>query len=210
MDFFDVINTRKTIRKYKEDHPPIEDVERIIDAGRLAPSATNTQNWKFIAIYNDDIKQKMLEALINKYDEIKEWEESKPYKNKIEFSKSYSVFFANAPVVIVAIETKKESYLNELFKSRNISQDNFREVRPDSSLLSMGAAIENMSLAAHSLGYGTCWMCAPMVANIEFKEILNIPKDDRIVSFLTVGIPEDNDIKSPFKKELKEIMTIIE
>lgn len=209
MDFFNVINTRKTIRKYKENHPPIEDIKRIIDAARLAPSATNTQNWKFIAVYDNKTKQELYEALIKKYDEITSWKESEPYKNKITFMKSYSEFFVNAPVVIVAVELKKESYMNDLFKEKGLSEEEFHQLRPDSSLLSMGAAIENMSLTAHALGYGTCWMCAPLVANYEYKKILNISKADRIVTFLTVGTPTDSTTPKPPKKTLEEIMQII-
>ena len=52
MDFFETINTRKTIRKYKPDMPDMDDVRKIIDAARVAPSATNSQNWQFIVIKN--------------------------------------------------------------------------------------------------------------------------------------------------------------
>lgn len=211
MDFFDVINTRKTIRKYKEDHPPIEDIKRIIDAGRLAPSATNTQNWKFIAIYNRDIKEKMVHTLIAKYEEIKSWKESEQFANKIEAYKSYSTFFIDAPVVIASIETQKDSsFMNDIYKARKVTAEDYQQSRPDSSLLSMGAAIENMSLAAHALGYGTCWMCAPIVAYKEFKQILNISEDDKIISLLTVGVPENSKVKSPPKKLLEEVIRIIE
>ena len=58
MEFFDVINTRKTIRKYKEEIPPLSDIKKIADAGRLAPSATNNQNWRFIAVFNKEIKNR--------------------------------------------------------------------------------------------------------------------------------------------------------
>lgn len=210
MDFFDAINTRKTIRKYKEDHPPIEDIKRIIDAGRLAPSATNTQNWKFIAIYNQNIKERMIQALLTKYEEIKCWKESATFIDKIEAYKNYSTFFKYAPVVIVAIETRKDSFMNNIYKARKVTAEEIQQARPDSSLLSMGAAIENMSLAAHALGYGTCWMCAPIVAYKEFKQVLNISEDDKIISLLTVGIPENSKVKSPPKKLLEEVMQIIE
>ena len=55
MDFFETINTRKTIRKYKSDMPNMEDIKKIIDAARLAPSATNSQNWQFIVIKNKEL-----------------------------------------------------------------------------------------------------------------------------------------------------------
>ena len=82
-------------------------------------------------------------------------------------------------------------------------------MRPNSSLLSIGAAVENMSLAAHALGYGTCWLCAPIVAYKKFKEILNLDEKSKIVSLLTVGIPEHNNFKSPPKKPLSEVMKIL-
>lgn len=210
MDFFDVINTRKTIRKYKEDHPPIEDIKRIIDAARLAPSAMNAQNWKFIAIYNDDIKRKMSDSVVKKYDEIAKWEESIPHRSRIEGSKSYSTFFVDAPVVIAVVELKKESYMNEILTKKGVPLGEISNLRPDSSLLSIGGAIENMSLAANALGYGSCWMCAPIIANEDFKEILNIEEDGKIVSLLTIGKPLQINAVSPSKKSLNEVMQIIE
>ena len=57
MDLFETISIRKTIRKYSNEQLPVEDIKRIINSARIAPSAVNAQNWKFIAIYNDDIKQ---------------------------------------------------------------------------------------------------------------------------------------------------------
>ncbi len=210
MDFFDVINTRKTIRKYKVDHPPIEDIKRIIDSGRLAPSATNSQNWNFVVIINDQIKQQMLQAVENTFAEIASWPESIGYENKITFSKNYSTFFVNAPVVIAIVETSKVSYIKEIYKKKKYTEEQIKEVWADSSLLSMGAAIENMSLAAHSLGYGSCWMCAPLAAAKKFKSILDLDEDQRVVSLLTLGTPLNDSYVSPTKKTLDEVMKIIE
>ena len=82
--------------------------------------------------------------------------------------------------------------------------------KPDSSLLSMGGAIENMSLSAAALGYGTCWMCAPIIAYKGFKQILNLKEDEKIVSLLTLGKPENNNTQQPPKKPLEEVMEVIE
>ena len=50
MEIFEAIDNRKTIRKYDDYKPTTEEVKRIINSARLAPSAINMQNWKFIAI----------------------------------------------------------------------------------------------------------------------------------------------------------------
>lgn len=209
MDFLDVIDTRKTIRKYEDFNPPIEDIKRIIESARLAPSATNTQNWKFVVIRDSAVKTKMLEVLEKKYDEIASWKESEPIKNKILFYKNYSTFFVNAPVIIAAVLYPKESYISDLYKAHGVDEEEYQESRPDSSLLSIGGAIENMSLTAHYLGYGTCWMCAPMVAAKEFRQILNLEDDARIVSLLTLGKPLEPSPSQPKKKSLEEIIKII-
>lgn len=50
MEFADVIRKRRSIRKYKPDPVPKEDIEYILNAARLAPSWANTQCWKFIVV----------------------------------------------------------------------------------------------------------------------------------------------------------------
>ena len=209
MDFFEVLNTRKTIRKYKTDLPPVSDIQKIIDAGRLAPSATNSQNWEFIAIYNPDIKREMFDAVTDMYDEISRLEITEENKNKLGMYKYYSGFFVKAPVVIAVVEKERNSFVTNILRENNYPEDEISLMRPNSSLLSIGAAVENMSLAAHALGYGTCWLCAPIVAYKKFKEILNLDEKSKIVSLLTVGIPEHNNFKSPPKKPLSEVMQIL-
>lgn len=209
MDFFEVLTTRKTIRKYKDDIPPVSDIHKIINAGRLAPSATNSQNWEFIAIYQQEIKKAMFDAVTEMYDEISQLEITEENKNKLNMYKYYSGFFVKAPVVIAIIEKERNSFVTNILKENKYPEKEISLMRPNSSLLSIGAAIENMSLAAHALGYGTCWLCAPIVAYKKFKEILKLDEKDKIVSLLTVGIPEHNNFKSPPKKPLSEVMKIL-
>ena len=209
MEFFNVIDTRKTIRKYNMDIPPQEDIKRIIDAARLAPSATNRQNWQFIAIYNFELKTKMMDAIEDTYDTLIEKAQNDEQKAKLKAYKNYSMFLGAAPVVIAAIETPKQNTIDEILAELGIQEDEILKMHPDSSLLSMGAAIENISLAAHALGYGTCWMCAPVMAYKKLQEVLNIPAKNKIVSLITLGTPLDNNSSRPIKKSIEDIMKII-
>jgi nitroreductase len=56
MEFFDVIRTRRSIRKYKSEPVAEEKLRTILEAGRLAPSAGNRQPWRFIVV--QDAKRK--------------------------------------------------------------------------------------------------------------------------------------------------------
>jgi len=67
MEFYDVIKKRKSIRKYKPVPIADEVIKRILDAGRMAPSAKNYQPWHFIVIRDPEIKKKVAEACSNQF-----------------------------------------------------------------------------------------------------------------------------------------------
>ncbi|MCW4049744.1 MAG: nitroreductase family protein [Candidatus Bathyarchaeota archaeon] len=62
MEFYEVINTRRSIRLYKKDKVPEEALICILEAARIAPSGHNRQFWKFYIVKNEDRKLKVAEA----------------------------------------------------------------------------------------------------------------------------------------------------
>ncbi len=62
MEFYEVIKRRRSIRKYNPRPIPEDILNRILDAGRSAPSAKNIQPWKFIVIKDPGNKKKVAEA----------------------------------------------------------------------------------------------------------------------------------------------------
>jgi nitroreductase len=63
MDILEVIKTRRSIRKYKPESIPEEKITKIIEAGRWAPSADNSQPWTFIVLRNQEIRKKLADIL---------------------------------------------------------------------------------------------------------------------------------------------------
>ncbi len=63
------IETRKSIRKYKADPIPKRDLNRVLEAGRLAPSAMNLQDWKLIAV-TDPEKIKEMQVACNNQKQV--------------------------------------------------------------------------------------------------------------------------------------------
>lgn len=53
-DFFDIIKGRRSVRSFKDDSVPKEDIEKLLDAGRWAPTPSNVQSWRFIVVQGDD------------------------------------------------------------------------------------------------------------------------------------------------------------
>ncbi|MEM2321022.1 MAG: nitroreductase family protein [Candidatus Bathyarchaeia archaeon] len=62
MEVFRVISERRSIRKYRRERVPKDILEKILEAGRLAPSARNLQPWYFIVVEDDEIKGKLVDA----------------------------------------------------------------------------------------------------------------------------------------------------
>jgi nitroreductase len=64
MDVFEAIMGRRSIRAFKAADVPPETVEKLIDAGRWAPSAGNIQPWEFIIVRKPEIKRKLAKAAL--------------------------------------------------------------------------------------------------------------------------------------------------
>lgn len=62
MDLFEVIETRRSIRKFKPDLIPTQNLKRILEAGRLAPSGSNRQPWHFIVVKDPETKKLLSKA----------------------------------------------------------------------------------------------------------------------------------------------------
>lgn len=209
-NFFEVINTRKTIRKYKNEIPSLEAIKKIADAGRIAPCATNTQNWEFIAIFDNETKEKMAQAVEDKFVEFQKIVTDETDKNKLNGYKFYSTFFKTAPVVFAIVEKQRQSTILAILERAGMKSEELQKYDYRASILSMGGAIENMSLCAHALGLGTCWMCAPLIAQEKFGEILKLEENSKVVSLLTVGIPDETaNPPQPPKKALEEVFRTI-
>ena len=65
MDLFEAIKQRRSIRAYTRENVSEDEVEKLIDAARWAPSAGNIQPWKFVIVRNPEVKQKLAVAALD-------------------------------------------------------------------------------------------------------------------------------------------------
>lgn len=87
MNVFDAIKSRRSIRSFKEEPIEEEKLLRVLEAGRLAPSAKNLQEWRYILVKDKELRRKVAVACNNQY------------------------FIAEAPVVIVGCATMADYVL---------------------------------------------------------------------------------------------------
>jgi nitroreductase len=176
MDVMQVIKERRSARVYKDT--PVDDktVEFVLDAARWAPSWANTQCARFVVVRDNDIRLKLAETMgTNKATEgVKK-----------------------APVLIVACaEIGKTGY----YKSPQPSTD-----KGDYwYMFDVALAMQNLTLAAHSLGLGTVHI--GLFDARKAAEILEVPPGFCVVSMTPLGYP-DGESKVPPRKELSELVS---
>jgi nitroreductase len=206
MDIFDAIADRTSIRRFRQAAVPDEDIRRILDAGRRAPSANNTQPWSFLVIQDAETLKKMAGAVREMVDRMIPYaEDEKQAQRLAAYKGTYYTFFENAPVVIAVFMEGYDASSNKLLARMGYAAEDIARLRPNPGLQSVAAAVEHMLLAAHALGYGSCWMTGPLVAQEAFGTILGFGKERFIAALLPVGVPDEHPQARP-RKRLDEIV----
>jgi len=207
-DILDVISSRRSIRRYKPDPVPDELIDKILEAGRWAPTGENYQPWILIVIRDPETKNKIGDlAKLGSGSRMTAWycmgemqprfETIEPPERRAEvmrfmYSGEVSEFAKQAPVVIAVVGNLMEG-------SVDVPYD-------------LSACIENMLLEAHSLGLGACWVHGPVASTRDakkFKEILGIPTgigEYKVIAYVSLGWPARPRRHPRPKKSLEEIV----
>jgi nitroreductase len=185
MELFEAIKNRRSIRRYKAD--PVDDkkIEAILEAGRWAPSWSNTQCWRFIVVRNAQVKARLAESFL-KY-KLRDGNIDNPAINMIQ----------TVPAVIVVCAKLGTSGTTPGVGSGDLFTD-----KGDWYMFDTALAVQNMVLAAHALGLGTVILGTFDAGKVE--QALNVPEGYRAVILFPVGVP-DHVGKVPPRKELTEI-----
>ena len=172
MEAIDAIMTRRSVRKFETRQIPDAVLEKIIKAGTYAPSALALQPWGFVVVQDqafltrvsDYCKPIMISHMKDAHDGM-----SDAFRALLEGC-DYSIYY-HAPTVIMVIGK---------------TNSRFREI--DSSLCA-----ENMMLAAHALGIGSCWIGSTEVAydNKEIMAGFHIPVGYSPVGTIVFGYPDE-------------------
>lgn len=165
------IEMRRSIRTYKDEAVADEDILRLIESARLAPSGSNTQPWHFIIVKDKSMKQRIAEVSHNQ-----KW-------------------MAAAPVFIVCIADIR-SRIKEGIKfilDENSPEEEVKQIIRDTSI-----ATEHILLTATSLGLGSCWVA--WFTQNTIRPVLNIPSDKYVVGIITLGYADEQPKPRPRKK----------
>lgn len=186
----DAIKNRRSIRKFEKRPVMDEDLEKIIEAARLAPSGTNRQPWRFVLLKDDEAREKISGSVVQP-------------------------FVIEAPALFVCcldrrayVRSLVEKRMKELVQAEVISEEAAGYIYqrkmpeqvedvviPASAYLDLGIAVENMTLMATALGLGSCWV--RLFNPQQVHDALGLSAEVEPVVLLPVGYPAQSPQPRP-------------
>lgn len=188
----ETIQKRRSIRNFLAHEVAPELVLECLAAAGWAPSAHNSQPWRFIVICDPALKKKLACTMAEEWaaDLAKDGLTVDEEKRRIRVER-----FAKAPVLILACLS-----MEGLRKFPDAERQGFER---DLAVQSLAAGIENLLLAATAAKLASCWFCAPGFCKETVRKILNIPAEVEPHAFVILGYTGETS-RHPPKKQLAE------
>jgi nitroreductase len=194
-----LLQSRRSIRKFKRDRPSREVIESLIEAAVLAPSASNKQPWRFFIADRRELIDEMAAAVQAAVDRIVTHIEPQFIESFRAYG-NYFVRFREAPAVIVPAY-RELVVLSNLVDAHTAAEDveRIHAMELSSGLISTSLAVQNLMLYAHSIGLGSSSMTGPLLAREELKRLLGVPDSWRLAAIIPVGYPDEEPASVPRK-----------
>ena len=191
--FWDVLESRRSIRKFKPDRVSTQLIERILSAGVQAPNARNRQSWRFAVLSSAEQISVLADALNGNFrrDMLAEGKSSMEVDHLAADRKAR---ICAAPVIILLLVDTAE-----LGSTSSADPEYLMAVQ------SVALAGGQILLAAQALGLGGLWMGGPLFAQEQVSQTLALSDQWLAQGMLLIGYADE----APDKKERKALKTVV-
>ncbi len=188
----ELINKRRSIRKYKPDPPDQGQIEEMVHCASMAPSPSNSRPVRFIRIITPGIRKNFFKEIEKGYQTfLGTWETkkaSKKIRNLINAYWRYSKFIMDAPVLFaVGTITDGNGFSEKLVRADIISHSSRGDTDFD---ITVGLALKGFILKGEELGISSCILTAPLAFASNPEDILRLD-NIKIKCFVTAGFPDE-------------------
>lgn len=170
MNYSELLKNRRSIRDFKDKNVPTEIIQEILHEACLAPSACNTQPWRFIVIQDQQIMKKISDEAKRCSLAIVEKQPDSPlcrFKNI--FTNPEHYIFYNAPALVLVV-----------------GENNYPFFREDCA-----CATSYLMFAATARGLGTCWIGhAHHIEDQALRKEIGLPENYQIAAAVILGYPK--------------------
>jgi nitroreductase len=164
MELFAAVQTRSSAARLAEPGPTLEDLDRLLQAAARAPDHGRLKPWRFIVL-----KDALREAFTAAAAEAKR--ARMPAMTAEQFAAEREKISRSPTIVVIGCAVNREQ-----LKVPEIEQ-----------VVAVGAAAQNLFLAAHDLGYGVMWKTGAAAYDPAVKAVVGLRPDDHIVAIMHLG-----------------------
>lgn len=176
MTALEAIRARRTVRSYRPDPVPPELLREVIDAARWAPTSGNAQPWEFVRVVTPSVREKLVTATYGGFAR----------------TAPAQAWIGEAPELLVAC-------VNGLRTAARYGEDGHGWAKID-----VAAAIQNLLIAATSLGLGAAWIGGFRPGDVE--DALALDRDLRPLGMIVLGYARSTPAK-PYRLPVDDILT---
>jgi nitroreductase len=164
----EAIRTRRSVKRFRHDQSPSKDViGALLEAAVWAPTHHTTEPWRFVVIANDE-RIRLAEVMTSAYVALAG--ATAPPPEGVEKERSRPL---TAPVIIALVSSPKQA----------------SNIVPQEEMVSAGAALQNLLLAAHSMGLGANVRTGAHAYSDAVRRYLEMREGESLVGFVYIGYP---------------------
>ena len=198
--------SRRSCRNFEDKPVDRALLEDLVKIGATAPSGTNSQRWTFTILPDRESVIALGDQVAKFFKRINDLSENYWLRNALRFiGKPELAYYYrdNHQSVSEALTERENSGVDRLFHGATAAI--VVGSRPEGSTLKEDAllATQNILLAAHSMGLGTCligFAVIPMMKDIQVKRSLGIPDNEKVHAVIALGYPEERYLKVAGRK----------
>jgi F420 biosynthesis protein FbiB-like protein len=196
MNFFEIIRGRRSVRAFRDQPLTREQIEAVLEAARWAPSPHGRQPWRFVVVQSAEAKERLAAAMGEDWRKQLALDGQDAATIATRFRKSHERI-TGAPAVIVPC-----LYLEDL----DVYPDEERQrAETTMAVQSLGCAVQNMLLAAYSMGFDGGWMCAPLFSPGTVRAALRLDAALHPHALIPLGYAARDPVRRP-RRPLEELV----
>lgn len=179
-----LVEGRRSIRRYQPGRSvPRTVLEDLLAFATWAPSAHNSQPWRFCVVTDADVQKRLAEAMGKRWRRDLEAGGAPEAEIRRRTEASYARITGAAALILVALSMADM----DVYPDEQRRQAEALELERTMAVQSTALACQNLLLAAHAYGLGACWMCAPLFAPEIARQVLDLPQDWQPQALITLG-----------------------
>jgi len=195
----ELIMGRRSIRRYTDKPVRRETLVELLTTAAWAPSAHNRQPWRFAVIDKQRVKKRLAREMGKKLRSDLMADGLPGDAIEKDVTRSYTRI-TGAPALILVALTVEDM---DIYPDQRRQQNEWLM-----AVQSTAMAGQNLMLAAHALGLGTCWLCGPLFSPNVVRKTLRLPPEWQPQGLITIGYPDVKPVKD--RRPLNELVRFVE